>query len=263
MVSTESSRKIERLLSKSLPADLRPLAGFERWFEPLKRRIQIAAQEVEDAVREILDAETRRVLKREGVDRAVYEIFKGGGSLTKSAASIRSKIARQLLKQKSATGVLPLAQVERRILQFPDLGRFRVVFSLSSDVERGFRALLGTEQRRLAGRYPVVTRLKDYVEDLSLRSPSSGHRAKQFAVAVRTGHGAETVRIEIQFMTTVQHAWDQRNHPIYEWTREGAVLPDHLAIRAVALADTLYLVDQQASRNWQDILDWRHRKSST
>ena len=122
------------------------------------------------------------------------------------------------------------------------------------------QAIFAAKQEKLAGRYPVVAAMKDYVEDLSKRTPASGHRAKQFAVAVRTGHGAETVRVEIQLMTTVQHAWDQRNHPIYEWSREGDKLPDHLVIRDVALAETLYLVDQQAAHNWQDILEWRKGK---
>jgi ppGpp synthetase/RelA/SpoT-type nucleotidyltranferase len=242
---------------RALPGVLRTESHFENWIEPLKRNIQIAVHEVEDQVRAVLDGMARDISGRESCRRTVYEIFKGGKSPTKSASSIRSKIGRTLLEDGVPRRTLSPAQVRRMILRFPDLGRFRIVCALSSDVEEALLALLGAKQKRLARCYPVVVKVKDYVEDLSKRSPSSGHRAKQFAVAVRTGPGAEIVRVEIQLMTTVQHAWDQRNHPIYEWTREGDKLPDHLVIRDVALAETLYLVDQQASQNWRDILDWR------
>lgn len=259
MATRTKPKEIQRALELRLPAELRTEDGFERWFEPLKRRVQVATQEVEDHVRELLDAQTRGIRTSEGCERAVYEVFKGGGSLTKSVAGIRSKLARQLGDGKCHPAVLSPAQVKNKLLGFSDLGRFRVVFSLSCDVEQGLHVLLGVGQRRLAARYPVVVKVRDYVEDLSLRSPASGHRARQFAVAVPTGRGAETVRVEIQLMTTVQHAWDQRNHPIYEWRREGTVLPDHLLIRDVALAETLYLVDEQASLNWKDILEYRRR----
>ena len=259
MPSDGPSRRIERVPARLMPASLRSENDFDRWFEPLKRRIQVATQEVVDVVKRILDEEARRIRVGETCERTVYDLFKGGESLTKSSAGVRSKIGRQLRKENRSHGALTLLQVKNRILRFPDLGRFRIVCSLSSDVEQALRSLLGANERRLARRYPLIGPVKDYVEDLSLRCPSRGHRAKQFAVEVRTGHGAEVVRVEIQLMTTVQHAWDQRNHPIYEWTRDGDVLPDHLVIRDVALAETLYLVDEQASRNWKDIIEHRRR----
>jgi len=261
MASVDLNRRAKLTLARVLPVELQSDDGFDRWFEPLKRRIQIAAQKVEDADQAILTAEQHRIQSNERCKRTVYDVFKGGGSLTKSSASIRSKIGRQLLDGNHCRGVLSKMQVKNRILRFPDLGRFRILCSLSSDVEQALRVLLDARKRRLAGHYPLVSPVKDYVEDLSLRCPSRGHRARQFAVHVRTGHAAEVVHVEIQLMTTVQHAWDQRNHPIYEWVREGAVLPDNLVIRDVALAETLYLVDEQASRNWKDILDHRKEKS--
>jgi ppGpp synthetase/RelA/SpoT-type nucleotidyltranferase len=256
--ASNSHRDVARALAASLPQGLRAEDEFSAWFEPLKRRTQIATQEVHDAVNGLLAAEAARIHAEEDCERKVYELVAGGGSLTKSARSIHSKIGRELGKTRKGRGPrLTLRQVHNLILRFPDLGRFRIVCSLSCDVERALRVLLGADRQQLAGRYPLVEAVKDYVEDLSRRSPSRGHRAKQFTVGVQTGQGTEVVRVEIQLMTTVQHAWDQRNHPVYEWTREGETLPDHLVIRDVALAETLYLVDEQASRNWQDVLAYR------
>ena len=259
MTTAANSRDIEQVLVRCLPASLRTEDDFDAWFERPKRRIQVVTQEVHDTVRDVLDEEARRIHGVEDCERTVYDLFAGGGSLTKSSRSIRSKIGRELIESKRRRGVLTPRQVRNLILRFPDLGRFRVVCCLSCDVQGALRLLLGSDQSQLLSRYPLVGPVKDYLEDLSLRCPSRGHRAKQFAVEAPTGHGAEVVRVEIQLMTTVQHAWDQRNHPIYEWTREGEELPDHLVIRDVALAETLYLVDEQASRNWQDIVAHRRR----
>ena len=250
-------RDIERVLKKCLPASLRTEDRFDAWFELLKRRIQVVTQEVHDAVCGELDSEAQRIHGREGCKRTVYELFAGGGSLTKSSRSIRSKIGRELIESKRRREEMTPRQVKNLILRFPDLGRFRIVCCLSCDVQRALRLLLGRDESQLLSRYRLVGPVKDYLEDLSLRCPSRGHRAKQFAVEVPTDRGAEVVRVEIQLMTTVQHAWDQRNHPIYEWIREGEELPDHLVIRDVALAETLYLVDEQASRNWQEIVAYR------
>ena len=57
--------------------------------------------------------------------------------------------------------------------------------------------------------------MKDFVRDVNRRAPLLGHRAVQFTVL------REDVRTEIQIMTSLQHAWDRRNHCFYEWLREG------------------------------------------
>ena len=99
--------------------------------------------------------------------------------------------------------------------------------------------------------------IKDYVFNLDLRHPARGHRARQFAAAVESG--SRQIFIEIQLMTLTQHAWDKRNHPMYEWTREGGTLSARLRINDVALAETLHLVDEQASANWKKFLEERRR----
>ena len=74
--------------------------------------------------------------------------------------------------------------------------------------------------------------------------------------------GDRTIHIEVQLMTLLQHAWDRRNHPMYEWTREGGELSARLLINDVALAETLHLVDEQASTNWKLFLSQKGRAPS-
>jgi hypothetical protein len=62
-------------------------------------------------------------------------------------------------------------------------------------------------------------------------------------------------------MTRLQEFWDQRNHPVYEWSREGRALPPDFTLTDVALAEALYLIDDQASRNWRTFLHHCHRTS--
>ena len=102
----------------------------------------------------------------------------------------------------------------------------------------------------LLGRYPIADSVKDYVRDLSLRHPARGHRAVQFAVRVPP----QNLLVEIQLMTLLQNAWDCRNHPLYEWSREGGPLPVDLSLRDVALAESLYLLDHQATQNFRTFL---------
>lgn len=253
------------VLNRFLPESIREESDFAVWFEPLNALIQVAATEVVEKVRAVLEGESQAIGQEECCHRQIFHLFFGGDLLTKSAKSIRSKVVRSLSGDQGKRyrrRPLSLVQVRNLVLSFSDLGRFRVICGLASDVDRFLSVLLNGERTELCNRFPVDGPVKDYVHDLSRRNPAQGHRARQFAVRVATGVGRDYVLVEVQLMTMVQHAWDQRNHPLYECTREGAVLPDVLTIRDVALAEALYLVDEQASRNWQEFLRWRKGSTS-
>jgi ppGpp synthetase/RelA/SpoT-type nucleotidyltranferase len=243
------------LLDRMLPEPIRSEEGFARWFEPWRRRITVAVTEVHGAVHARLDEEKRRVYQQEAVFRPVWQVTgTDGSSLLKSAASVRSKLGREIRSrvQKKALmeARLSLEQVERLLLDFPDLGRFRVLCDYTSDVERARKVLMTRNPPALLGRYPVADRVKDYVRDLSLRHPARGHRAVQLAVRVPP----QNLLVEIQLMTLLQNAWDCRNHPLYEWSREGGSLPADLTLLDVALAESLYLLDHQATQNFRTFL---------
>ena len=68
-----------------------------------------------------------------------------GQSLMKSVASVRSKLGRELCKRETKDrlpdGRMSLDQVEKLLLWFGDLGRFRVVCDLSLDVKEARKVL--------------------------------------------------------------------------------------------------------------------------
>lgn len=253
--SRPAAKSIQELLSEKLPEEIGTEQGFARWFEPLRQRAMIAVSEVHDAVTERLGEERAKVLAEEQVPRRVWEVTgTDGRSLLKTPASARSKIGRELQSRQAAgrllEGRLSLDQVKQMLLSFPDLGRFRIVCDFSFDVDRAKRVLLTRKPLSLLGRYPVMDRPKDYVNDPDLRRPTRGHRAYQLAVRVP----GEGFRVEIQWMTELQAAWDLRNHPMYEWSREGGQVPAILALQDVTLAEALHLVDLQATRNYKEFL---------
>lgn len=223
----------------------------------------VAVQQVHAAVQARLEEERKRLLEKEGATRPVWQVTgTDGSSLLKSASSARSKLGREISALETASklpkGSLSLDQVEHLLLGFPDLGRFRIVCDFTCDVDCARKALLPGKPPSLLGRYRLAGALKDYVYDLDLRRPARGHRAFQFAVEVPSDGGR--LLVEIQLMTLLQAAWDRRNHPLYEWSREGGVTPAPLVVQDVALAEALHLVDAQATLNWQEFVRLRKRK---
>ncbi len=255
MKNAETPNRIQQTLTKRLPKRIRAFRDFEGWFGPLSRRVQVAAAMVNHDVRAALESAKERVFEREAVEREVWFVTGTEESL-KSVASIRSKLGRELCEREDdgrlPEGRMSLDQIEKLLLTFGDLGRFRIVCDLSLDVEEALRVLLPQPQM-LLGRYPLCGEIKDFIYDLDLRRPARGHRARQFTVEVQEADGS--LRVEIQLMTLLQNAWDQRNHPLYEWQREGGPLPARLRVNDVALAETLHLVDEQATRNWREFLE--------
>ncbi len=227
----------------------------------MKNRVSIAAQRVHYDVKAALDTARERIREREEGDRDVWFVTgTDGKSLMKSVASVRSKLGRELrereAKRRLPDGRMSRDQIEKLLLSFRDLGRFRVVCDLSLDVAEAREVLFPRSEKALLDRYPLLDEIKDFSYDLVLRQLARGHRALQFTVEVEEDG---PVRVEIQLMTLLQNAWDHRNHPLYEWEREDGSLPVPLLVNDIALAETLHLVDQQASLNWREFLKIRKK----
>jgi len=260
-----AQQRIEQMLAGHLPPSIRDFVDFEHWLEQLRQLVFVSVTHLYHEVGDELDVERKRVRQEENSARKVWDLVPDEGvQLLKSTASIRSKIGRDLCDREDAGKPLPgdlsLDVVEKLVLGLPDLGRFRIVADYSHDVLRALRVLVPTKREGLLGRYPIKGKIKDYVFDLDLRHPGRGHRARQFAVKVQERD--RSIHIEVQLMTLLQHAWDRRNHPMYEWTREGGELSARLRINDVALAETLHLVDEQASANWKRFLRQKGRAPS-
>lgn len=256
--------EIEEVLDQRLPETLRSLEGFEFWCEPYRQAADVAAIQLYGEIGAALEGERQQIKNEEGSKRLIWDLYPDDSRRLKSVGSLRSKIGRELRqrieKGTLLDGRLSEDQVEQMIFAFPDLGRFRVIADYSHDVFRALKILLPGDGKHLLGLYPLKDKIKDYVFDLDLRNPGRGHRARQFAVAVESME--RRVYIEIQLMTLLQHAWDQRNHPFYDWTREGGQLSARLRINDVALAETLHLVDEQASINWKQFLEEKQQAST-
>ena len=187
--------------------------------------------------------------------------------MLKSVSNIRSKLARDIqddiLNEKKKDRVprerLSEEELKIRVYKFGDLGRIRIIADFPSDID----CLQGElfQQQLFLGVYPCPKGIKDFIFDPNFRDGLKGHRARQFSV--RTGvNGELDFGFEVQLMTRLQHAWDRRNHPLYEWQRENNDWTENqkaveIAVDDFACSETLHLVDRQADRNWirfQDFL---------
>lgn len=255
MSGQSAQNRIGSALAAGLPEALRTKTGFGDWYFPLLCDVQVAAVELHDFVARWLDREKEQIAGREHRTRDVWFLFPEDASrLTKGIDSLLAKLGRDMLDEPPGRCLTP-AEVENRIRGMPDLARFRIVCDFASDADYLLSHLLvDSEECKRISKYRVPGTIKDYVYDLSLRRPTRGHRARQLAVAVPTSEAGRPVLVEIQIMTLLQHAWDRRNHPVYEWTRCGRELPAQLVVNDVALAETLHMVDRQAAENWQEFL---------
>lgn len=124
--------QLRAILEERLPPKLVLEDDFERWYEQrFKRKLDVAAAAIRGGVEAALDAERKSIRMKEGSGREVWQLFLGNGLLTKSAASARSKVGRDLLERRQEDregppGRLSMDQVDRLVASFPDLGRFRI-----------------------------------------------------------------------------------------------------------------------------------------
>ncbi len=139
--TTRSSLSQEDLLRERLPVEIEDPERFDRWFEPLRRKATIAVLNVHREVTAALEDERKLLEVEEGARRRAWQMSGADAvSLLKSAESVRSKLARSLRESESKSkpwaGRLSLDQVTHKLLEFPDLGRFRIECDFSSDDQR-------------------------------------------------------------------------------------------------------------------------------
>jgi ppGpp synthetase/RelA/SpoT-type nucleotidyltranferase len=227
---------------------------WEGWFhQHVTPLVDPAYQELSDAVSSALDELRAAEEASEKVHRDRWDVF--APCPIKSAARVRTKLA--------ADGVEGDDDLLERVLALGDLARFRIVATLKRDVVRCRRAFVShdpksPESKLFLGRY-AIHKLKDFVRDESLRKPLVGHRALQLVVEVPSD--GRTVRVEVQVMTQLQHAWDRRNHAMYEWLREnqmcGVEEVDELRVDDHAVAESLHAIDALADHNYASFLRLR------
>lgn len=246
---------LESIITACLPASLVNRAAFDDFFEDIKQSVQPAAMGIVAALGGILKRESQSVKDHESPARDCWWLF-GDEQPVKSSPSARSKLARELDERREASGTMPARltedQLNSRILNFTDLGRCRIVCTFNRDAAHLLSVLVANGL--FLGKYQLRDPVKDFIFDPDRRDGLKGHRARQFSVWAPTVDGGE-FGFEVQLMTVLQHAWDRRNHPLYEWAREGNDLPTELKVNDFACAEALHLVDQQADRNWEAFLE--------
>jgi hypothetical protein len=226
-------------------------ASWETWFNhEIKPLVDPAYLELSHAVEERLVGLRASAEDEEGVHRDRWDVF--APFPIKSAERVRTKLV--------ADGGCDDAGLLPRVLALGDLARFRIVATLKRDVAFCRRELVSPDRATFLDRYTIRT-LKDFVRDETLRKPLVGHRALQLVVEV-SGDGP-AVCVEVQIMTQLQHAWDRRNHAMYEWLREnrGRALEDidELRIDDHAVAESLHAIDALADHNYTAFLGLRRR----
>lgn len=247
---------IEQAIQDLFPDELISIELFDDWCWQLRMEVFPGAADLKQLLEIRLEQVLGICLERDAVRRDFWELFGGTDDrLIKSVKSIRSKLGRDLQGDK-VTSRLTVHELRRRIFEFGDLGRIRIVTDFLSDAANLQKSLF--EGSKFIDRYPCPKGVKDFIFDPNHRDGLKGHRARQFSVRAPCGDN-ETFGFEVQLMTRLQHAWDRRNHPLYEWQREKNDWKDNpaavrLAVNDFACAETLHLVDQQADRNWSDFL---------
>ena len=261
MLATEGLMRIQDVIDGFFPEALLEPITFEDWVSPLRADANPGAADLLSKLEEWLKQSKSALSDQETLTRDYWEIFGGNDKLLKSFSSIRSKLARDLLNEINdgcrPGGRLTEEQLKSRIYQFGDLGRVRVVTDFFSDIDFLQKKLF--ESDRFLGNYPCPKGIKDFTFDPKFRDGLKGHRARQFSVLVPIT-GELDFGFEIQLMTRLQHAWDRRNHPLYEWQRENNEWREdqeaiEIAVDDFACAEALHLVDRQADRNWARFLN--------
>jgi len=251
--------EIESVIQRLFPEELRGLDAFEDWCSPIRLDVLPSAADLVTLLDQHLESAKTECLNECDLRRDCWELFGGDGDkVVKSVSSIRSKLARDLMDEMGANDRETRTcetedSLRNKILALGDLGRVRVVADFPSDVDCLLEKLF--EDGKFLGRYLCPKGVKDFVFDPSKRDGLKGHRARQFSVRVPI-NGNTYFGFEVQLMTRLQHAWDRRNHPLYEWQREKPEWRENqeaveLAVDDFACAEALHLVDRQADRNWQ------------
>ena len=238
------------MIEEFFPVALQKTREFEDWCALLHEEVQPYAMDMIDELQKHLEKEEKLLQTNEGIKRDHWYLF-GDATHIKSISSIRSKLARDLSEKNNTPVRLTEEQLKGKILEFSDLGRGRIVCTFNQDAE----SLLGRliHDGLFLDKYTCPKGVRDFIYDPSRRDGLKGHRARQFSVRVPMKN-PHTFGFEIQLMTVLQQAWDRRNHPFYEFTREGGNLSDELLVNDFACAETLHLVDRQADYNWREFL---------
>lgn len=245
---------IENVIQRLFPDSLADTSDFEDWCSTIRQDAQPGAADFVALLKDRLDHEIAECRKLGGLGRDYWELFGGeGDKAIKSASSIRSKLARDLMGENISAHSKTEDFLRRKILAFSDLGRARIITDFPSDITHLREKLFAGG--KFLGEFNCPKGFKDFVFDPSKRDGLKGHRAIQFSAQVPIDD-TTCFGFEVQFMTRLQHAWDRRNHPLYEWQREK---PDwisdqkavELAVDDFACAEALHLVDRQADHNWQ------------
>lgn len=252
---------IEEMIKKYFPDELKEPEAFEDWLSPIRENANPGAVDLLDALEKRLTSEKEIRKKESHIRRDYWELFGGNDKLLKSVSSIHSKLTRDLLDELKNPGSALSRQTKEelalRVYGFSDLGRIRIVADFPSDIDHLQKILF--DSNLFLGLYPCPKGIKDFVFDPRLRDGLKGHRARQFSIRVKIDDHSD-FGFEIQLMTRLQHAWDRRNHPLYEWQREN---PDwlkdpkavELAVDDFACSEALHLVDRQADINWIRLQD--------
>ena len=180
-------RVIEHVIRTYFPDELTDQEAFADWCEPLRENANPGSANLLSDLETRLDSIMRDCQDADRSGRDFWELFGGTERLVKSAASIRSKLARDLYVDKSrgAPNVWKQTteQLARRVYGFSDLGRIRIIADFPSDVACLQKRLF--EGKKFLGTYLCPKGIKDFVFDPQLRDGLKGIGLSNFRCGSR------------------------------------------------------------------------------
>ena len=251
------STKIDVIVEQLFPKELIDFNEFTDWCTLIREEVQYSAADLIYRLNNYLDSNAAECTQKCSPRPICWELFGDEGDrLIKSVYSIRSKLARDMMNRNDSDSRFSIEELRKKILSFSDLGRVRLVGEYPSDIQCLRKKLF--RNKLFINHYKCPKGAKDFVFDPKMRDGLKGHRALQFSVKVPID-STIGFKFEIQLMTRLQHAWDRRNHLLYEWQREHPNWKEdnlivELAVNDFACAEALHLVDQQADHNQSKLL---------
>jgi ppGpp synthetase/RelA/SpoT-type nucleotidyltranferase len=172
-------------------------------------------------------------------------------NVRKSPESILEKMAREWHEVGPSA---PPPKSFHNLADLKDLGRFRIVASFLSDVERlcerleatydaSRRRSLSPAQQLLAEGFRLID--NSFEDLIRVRPPKrkSGERCRKGLFAPQDPSQSH-YRIEVQIVTAFQEGWDKKDHHlVYERVRTGQALDESHREMSFALSEHLYIAD--------------------
>ncbi|MEW6618967.1 MAG: hypothetical protein AB1422_06410 [bacterium] len=181
--------------------------------------------------------------------RKAYWIDIENKNRLKSSSSIVEKINKTIKKKPSASNLKGF--IEDCILKLDDIARCRILCNYNSDMEKIDEKLKNKSDFDPVPFEYCEDKRKDKRIEAGLSFEKGAHRAIHEYFKMKRDE--KVYYLEVQIMTSLQEAWDIKQHIIYEEIRKNVNHPEIKSIqdRFHALSGLLMIADEFADKTWK------------